>query len=106
MNNFALIGVGGFIAPRHLKAIKDTGNALVAALDPNDSVGIINSFFPDADFLLSLNDLIVTQINSVVQIRDDKLILSPFARQTICTMLIFGLHCAPDQTLCVKNQSC
>ena len=50
MKNFALIGVGGFIAPRHLKAIKDTGNALVAALDPNDSVGIIDSFFPDADF--------------------------------------------------------
>jgi UDP-N-acetyl-2-amino-2-deoxyglucuronate dehydrogenase len=50
MKNFALIGVGGFIAPRHLKAIKDTGNAVVAALDPNDSVGIIDSFFPDADF--------------------------------------------------------
>ena len=50
MKNFALIGVGGFIAPRHLKAIKDTGNCLVAALDPNDSVGIIDSYFPDADF--------------------------------------------------------
>ncbi len=50
MHNFALIGVGGFIAPRHLKAIRDTGNALVAALDPNDSVGIIDSYFPDADF--------------------------------------------------------
>lgn len=50
MSNFALIGIGGFIAPRHLKAIKETGNALVAALDPNDSVGIIDSYFPDADF--------------------------------------------------------
>ncbi|MCX8084454.1 MAG: Gfo/Idh/MocA family oxidoreductase [Calditerrivibrio sp.] len=47
---FALIGVGGYIAPRHLKAIKETGNILVAALDKNDSVGIIDSYFPDADF--------------------------------------------------------
>jgi len=47
---FALIGAAGYIAPRHMKAIKDTGNELVAALDKNDSVGIIDSFFPDADF--------------------------------------------------------
>ena len=50
MKKFALIGVGGYIAPRHLKAIKDTGNVLVAALDKNDSVGILDSYFPDADF--------------------------------------------------------
>lgn len=48
--NFALIGAAGFIAPRHMKAIKDTGNNLVVAMDPNDSVGIIDSHFPDADF--------------------------------------------------------
>jgi UDP-N-acetyl-2-amino-2-deoxyglucuronate dehydrogenase len=50
MKKFALIGVGGYIAPRHLKAIKETGNILVAALDRSDSVGILDSFFPDADF--------------------------------------------------------
>lgn len=50
MKNFALIGVGGYIAPRHLKAIKDTGNRLVAALDVNDSVGILDRFFPDVPF--------------------------------------------------------
>lgn len=50
MKNFALIGVGGFVAPRHLKAIKETENRLVAALDPNDSVGVIDSYFPDADY--------------------------------------------------------
>lgn len=50
MKNFALIGVGGYIAPKHLKAIKDTGNNLVAALDKNDSVGILDNFFPEADF--------------------------------------------------------
>lgn len=48
--NFALIGAAGYIAPRHLQAIKDTGNNLVAALDPFDSVGIMDSYFPEADF--------------------------------------------------------
>lgn len=47
---FALIGAAGYIAPRHMKAIKDTGNDLIAALDKNDSVGIIDSYFPEADF--------------------------------------------------------
>jgi len=50
MKNFALIGAAGYIAPRHLKAIKDTGNNLVAALDPFDSVGIMDSYFPNSDF--------------------------------------------------------
>ncbi len=50
MKNFALIGVAGFIAPRHLQAIRDTGNNLVAALDKFDSVGIMDSYFPQADF--------------------------------------------------------
>jgi UDP-N-acetyl-2-amino-2-deoxyglucuronate dehydrogenase len=50
MKNFALIGAAGYIAPRHLKAIKDNGHRLVAALDPSDSVGILDAYFPDADF--------------------------------------------------------
>lgn len=50
MKTFAIIGVGGYIAPRHLKAIKDTGNILVSASDKNDSVGIMDRFFPDASF--------------------------------------------------------
>jgi UDP-N-acetyl-2-amino-2-deoxyglucuronate dehydrogenase len=50
MKNFALIGAAGYIAPRHMKAIKETNNHLVAALDKNDSVGIIDSYFPNADF--------------------------------------------------------
>ncbi|MDG2081979.1 MAG: Gfo/Idh/MocA family oxidoreductase [Bacteroidales bacterium] len=49
---FALIGVAGYIAPRHMKAIKESGNDLVAALDPMDSVGIIDSYFPNADFFI------------------------------------------------------
>ncbi len=50
--NFALIGAAGYIAPRHMKAIRDTGNHLVAALDPYDGVGIIDSYFPSADFFI------------------------------------------------------
>jgi UDP-N-acetyl-2-amino-2-deoxyglucuronate dehydrogenase len=50
--NFALIGAAGYIAPRHMKAIKDTGNQLVSALDPYDGVGIIDSYFPNADFFV------------------------------------------------------
>lgn len=50
MKNFALSGVAGYIAPRHLQAIKDTGNRLVAAIDPHDSVGILDRFFPEASF--------------------------------------------------------
>lgn len=52
MKDFALIGAAGFIAPRHLKAIKETGNRLVAALDKFDSVGIMDSYFPDASFFV------------------------------------------------------
>jgi UDP-N-acetyl-2-amino-2-deoxyglucuronate dehydrogenase len=52
MKEFALIGAAGYIAPRHLKAIKNTRNNLVAAFDPFDSVGIIDSYFPDADFFV------------------------------------------------------
>lgn len=52
MKNFALIGAGGYIAPRHMKAIKDTGNNLIAALDKHDSVGILDSYFPEAEFFV------------------------------------------------------
>lgn len=52
MKNFALIGAAGYIAPRHMQAIQDTGNNLVAALDKFDSVGVIDSYFPNADFFV------------------------------------------------------
>jgi len=50
--NFALIGIAGYIAVRHLKAIKETGNRMVAALDRFDSVGLIDNYFPEADFFV------------------------------------------------------
>lgn len=52
MKNFALIGAAGYIAPRHLKAIQDTHNNLIAALDKFDSVGIMDRYFPKADFFV------------------------------------------------------
>ena len=50
MKNFALIGASGYIAPRHMKAIKDTGNDLIAAYDIYDGIGIMDSNFPQAEF--------------------------------------------------------
>lgn len=52
MKNFALIGAGGYVAPRHMQAIQETGNCLLAAMDRTDSVGIIDRFFPEADFFV------------------------------------------------------
>lgn len=52
--NFALLGVAGFVAPRHLKAIQDTGNRLVAACDPHDSVGVLDQHFRDAKFFTEI----------------------------------------------------
>lgn len=53
MKRFAMTGVAGFVAPRHLKAIRDTGNTLIAGLDPHDSVGLLDSYFPEAHFFTS-----------------------------------------------------
>lgn len=50
MKNFAVTGVGGYIAPRHLRAIRDTGNRLVAAVDPKDSVGVLDQYSMEVDF--------------------------------------------------------
>ncbi|PAF45204.1 Gfo/Idh/MocA family oxidoreductase [Helicobacter sp. 11S02596-1] len=52
MKTFGIIGVAGYIAKKHLQAIKDTQNSLVCALDKNDSVGILDSYFPEADFFI------------------------------------------------------
>jgi len=54
LKNFALIGAAGYIAPRHLKAIHETGNRLVAAVDKHDSVGAMDEFFPDAEFFTEI----------------------------------------------------
>jgi len=56
MKRFGLIGAGGYIAPRHLKAIRETGNDLVVAMDVNDSVGIMDSHFPKAEFFTEFEE--------------------------------------------------
>ena len=50
MKTFALIGAAGYIAPRHLKAIKETNNNLVVSVDPHDNVGILDTYFPESLF--------------------------------------------------------
>ncbi|HRZ77751.1 MAG TPA: Gfo/Idh/MocA family oxidoreductase, partial [Bacteroidales bacterium] len=50
MKRFALIGAAGYVAPRHMRAIRDTGHQLTAVLDPYDGIGVIDEFFPEADF--------------------------------------------------------
>jgi UDP-N-acetyl-2-amino-2-deoxyglucuronate dehydrogenase len=52
VKNFALIGASGYIAPRHMKAIKETNNQLVAALDPYDGIGVMDSYFPETNFFI------------------------------------------------------
>ncbi|MHB8931055.1 MAG: oxidoreductase, partial [Melioribacteraceae bacterium] len=52
MKKFGLTGAAGYVAPRHLKAIKDTGNDLTACFDPHDSVGVLDHFFPHANFFI------------------------------------------------------
>src|ERR1700690_1609914 len=52
--NFAVIGVGGYIAPRHLRAIRDTGNQLIAAVDPKDSVGVLDQYSFDVKFFTEI----------------------------------------------------
>lgn len=52
MINYALLGAAGYVAPRHMRAIRDTGGSLKVAFDPRDSVGVIDSFFPDASFFI------------------------------------------------------
>lgn len=57
IQNFALIGAAGYIAPRHMKAITETGNMLVAVLDKSDSVGVMDSYFPEAEFFTEFEQL-------------------------------------------------
>src|SRR5262245_10999782 len=52
MTSFALIGAAGYIAPRHMRAVKAVGGELKVAFDPNDSVGVIDSYFPEASFFV------------------------------------------------------
>jgi UDP-N-acetyl-2-amino-2-deoxyglucuronate dehydrogenase len=90
---FALIGASGYIAPRHLKAIKETGNTLVVAMDINDSVGIMDSHFPDAEFFTEFE-----QFEAYVE--DQKLLGNKLDYVAICSPNY--LH-APHMKYALKN---
>ncbi len=79
IKQFALIGAAGYIAPRHMAAIRETGNDLVAAIDPNDSVGIIDSYFPQAAFFTEFErfDRHVDKLNRAQNAIDFMAITSP-----------------------------
>lgn len=71
MKNFALIGAAGYIAPRHLDAIAQTGNTLIAALDPHDSVGLLDRYFPDAAFFTE-PEIFARHLDKLRRLGEDK----------------------------------
>ncbi len=77
--NFALIGASGYIAPRHMKAIKETDNNLVVAMDPYDGIGIMDSHFPQADFFTEFErfDHFVSQVKGTDRAVDIVSICTP-----------------------------
>ena len=79
MKNFALIGAAGYIAPRHMKAIKETGNQLLCAFDPYDGIGIMDSYFPNSDFFTEFERF----DRHVEKLRNDKGIQLDYV--SICT---------------------
>ena len=101
MNNFALIGAAGYIATRHMKAIKDTGNNLVAALDRFDSVGVIDSYFPEANFFTEPErfDRHLDKIKRT----DNKVDFVSICSLTIFMILILDSHLEMDQMLFAKS---
>ena len=67
MKRFAVVGVGGYVAPRHLRAIKECGGNVLCAIDKHDSVGVMDSYFPHTHFLRSLSVLIAILTNFIVK---------------------------------------
>ena len=96
MTSFALIGAAGYIAPRHMKAIKAVGGDLKVAFDPNDSVGIIDSHFPQAHFFTEFErfDRHVDKLRR----RDERIDYVAISRRTTCTTRISASACAPAAT--------
>jgi len=93
MKKFALIGAAGYIAPRHLNAIRDTGNDLAVAMDINDSVGIMDSHFPEAEFFTEFEDF-------AAFVEDEALKGNKLDYISICTPNY--LH-APQMKFALKN---
>ena len=101
MKRFVLLGAAGFVAPRHMRAIRDTGNELAAAMDPNDSVGVLDSHFPNAAFFNTFEEL-----SAFVQQQAD--LGSPVDYYSVCSPnhlheahITAGLH-AGSNVICEK----
>jgi len=86
MKNYVLVGIGGYIAPRHLEAIKSNGGNLIASYDPNDSVGIIDRFFPRSKFFSNFENF-YSYLQDLIQF--DKLTIDFFC---ICSPNFMHLH--------------
>jgi hypothetical protein len=102
MKNFAITGVAGYVAPRHLKAIQDTGNHLVAAVDPHDSVGLLDQYSFDTRFFTETCAELAEASSVSTGIwrscaggqRRTVCTTSAFARPTTCTTPTAGWRCA------------
>lgn len=105
-HNFALIGAAGYVAPRHFKAIQDSGQQLVAVLDKSDSVGIIDRFFPMQHSSLKVNGLTVISINSIKKIMKKRWIFFQSVLPIICMMPISDLPFGTMQMPSAKNRLC
>ena len=95
MKNFALIGSAGYIAPRHLKAIKETGNNLLATYDPFDNVGILDSYFPQAAFFTEF-ERFERHIDKLKR-NGQKIVTFLFVHRIICMTHTYALRCATVQ---------
>lgn len=103
MKKFALIGAAGYIAPRHMQAIKNTGNDLVCALDKNDSVGILDSYFPNASFFTEF-ERFDRFVDKWRREQGKKIEYVSMLRLITFMMRIFVLHYAVELMLFVKNR--
>ena len=106
MTNFALIGAAGFVAPRHMKAIKAVGGDLKVAFDPNDSVGVIDSYFPDAHFFTEFERLLIaTSISEIAAARRKKIDYVSICHQITSTMPTAGLPCGRNSDAICESRS-
>ena len=105
MQNFAITGVAGYVAPRHLNAIRDTGNRLVAAVDPHDSVGILDRFFADVAFFTEFERFDRHLEKLAARTEDERVHwLSASARPTTCTTPTSASPCGWAPTPSARNR--
>ena len=104
--NFAITGVGGFVAPRHLKAIRDTGNRLVAAVDPHDAVGVLDRYSFDVRFFTEI-ERFDRHLEKLRRGRPRPIAstTSRSARRTTCTTRTSAWRCASARTRSARSRS-